>query len=200
MAAVFLRHFLRRVAEAKASRYPVRLPGRPRKQAAERNFFMAKGKPKPQNFAPRIVNRKATHDYDISDKLEVGIKLRGTEVKSVRHSHVSLAEGYVAVNPKTMTLELYNVDIAHYPQAGPIQHEPKRVRTLLAHKREIQNLFGKTTAKGVTLIPLAMYFKNGMAKLEIGVGVGRKQADKRQDIRKKEAEREMRKAMTRRVL
>lgn len=161
---------------------------------------MAKKKKINHNFSPRIVNRRATHDYDISDKLEVGIKLLGTEVKSVRHSHVSLAEGYVSVDQRSMTLQLFNVDIAHYAQAGPIQHEPKRIRALLAHKREIKSLFGKTTAKGITLVPMAMYFKNGMAKLEIGVGVGRKQSDKRQDIRKKEAEKEMRKAMTRRVL
>ena len=161
---------------------------------------MAKGKKKSQNFSPRIVNRKATHDYHISETLEVGIKLLGTEVKSVRHAHVSLAEGYVAVDPRSMTLQLMNVDIAHYPQAGPIQHEPKRTRTLLAHKREINNLFGKTTAKGVTLIPMAMYFKDGRAKLEVGVGTGKKQQDKRQDIRKKEADMEMRRAMTRKVL
>jgi len=161
---------------------------------------MAKKKKNIHNFAPRILNRRATYDYDISDKLEVGIKLLGTEVKSVRHSHVSLAEGYVAVDPRTMTLQLFNVDIAHYAQAGPIQHDPKRVRTLLAHKREINNLFGKTTAKGVTLVPMAMYFKNGMAKRQIGGGVGKKQADKRQDIRIKEADRDIRRAMTRKIL
>jgi SsrA-binding protein len=161
---------------------------------------MAKSKKPNPNFAPRIVNRKARHDYHISDTLEVGIKLRGTEVKSVRHSHVSLAEGYVGVDPKTMTLQLFNVDIAHYAQAGPIQHEPKRTRALLAHKREIKSLFGKTTAKGTTLVPLALYFKNGMAKLEVGVGTGKKQQDKRQDIRKAEADREIRRAMTRKIL
>lgn len=163
---------------------------------------MAKNKNKKSktNFSPRIVNRRATHDYDISDKLEVGIKLLGTEVKSVRHSQVSLAEGYISVNPHAMTLQLFNVDIAHYAQAGPFQHDPKRVRLLLAHKREINKLYGRTTAKGVTIIPLSMYFKNGMAKLEIGVGVGRRQSDKRQDIRKKEAEKEIRQGMTRKIL
>ncbi|MBB6431521.1 SsrA-binding protein SmpB [Algisphaera agarilytica] len=161
---------------------------------------MAKRKKPPRNFEPRILNRRAKHDYDISEKLEVGMKLLGTEVKSIRHGHVSLAEGYVAVNPNAMTLQLHNVDIAHYPQAGPFQHDQKRVRLLLAHKREIKQLYGRTTAKGVTIIPLALYFKNGMAKLEIGVGVGKRQADKRQDIRKKEADKEIRKAMTRRVI
>ncbi|MEM1107261.1 MAG: SsrA-binding protein SmpB [Planctomycetota bacterium] len=170
------------------------------RKAAERNLVMAKRKKPPRNFEPRILNRRAKHDYDISDKLEVGIKLLGTEVKSIRHGHASIAEGYVAVNIDAMHLQLYNVDIAHYPQAGPFQHDPKRVRTLLAHKREIKQLYGKTTAKGVTIIPLALYFKNGMAKLEIGVGVGRKQADKRQDIRKRDAENEIRKAMARKVM
>ncbi len=152
------------------------------------------------NFAPRIVNRRARHDYHLSDELEVGIKLLGTEVKSVRLGHVSLAEGYVGIDPRSLTLQLFNVDIAHYPQAGPVQHDPRRVRTLLAHKREINSLLGKTTAKGVTLVPLALYFKDGRAKLEIGVGVGKKQQDKRQDLKKKEADREMQRAMTRKIL
>lgn len=157
-------------------------------------------KKSPHNFEPRILNRRASHDYHISDKLECGIQLLGTEVKSIRHGKVSLAEGYVAVEPRGMTLQLFNIDIAHYPQAGPFQHDPKRTRTLLAHKREINSLYGKTTAKGVTLIPLAMYFVNGMCKVEIGVGIGKKQQDKRQDIRKKEADRDIRRAMTRKVL
>ena len=161
---------------------------------------MAKNKKQKHNYAPRIFNRRATFDYHISDKLECGIKLLGTEVKAVRLGLVSLAEGYVAIDPKTEQLQLLNVDIAHYPQAGPIQHEPKRIRPLLAHKREIRSLFGKTTAKGVTLVPMAMYFVRGMAKLEVGVGTGKKQQDKRQDIRKAEADREIRRAMTRKIL
>ncbi len=152
------------------------------------------------NFAPRIVNRRATHDYAISDKLEVGVKLLGSEVKSVRLGHVSLAEGYVAIDPKRLTLQLFNVDIAHYPQAGPLQHDPKRVRTLLAHKREINSLLGKTTAKGVTLVPMAMYFVDGRIKLEVGLGVGKKHYDKRQDLKKAEADRDIRRAMARQVL
>ena len=152
------------------------------------------------NYTPRIVNRRATHDYLVSDKLEVGVKLQGSEVKSVRLGHVSLAEGYVAIDPKKLTLQLFNVDIAHYPQAGPLQHDPKRVRTLLAHKREINSLLGKTSAKGVTLVPMAMYFVDGRIKLEIGVGVGKKHYDKRQDLKKAEADREMRRAMARQVL
>ena len=160
---------------------------------------MARKKPA-HNYAPRIVNRRATHDYLISDKLEVGVKLLGSEVKSVRLGHVSLAEGYVAIDPKKLTLQLFNVDIAHYPQAGPLQHDPKRIRTLLAHKREINSLLGKTSAKGVTLVPMAMYFVDGRIKLEIGVGVGKKHYDKRQDLKKAEADREMRRAMARQIL
>jgi len=160
---------------------------------------MAKHK-KPVNLSPRIDNRRAHHDYHLSDKLEVGVALRGSEVKSIRNGQVSLAEGYVAVNPKTEELELLNVDIALYPQAGPNQHEPRRPRRLLAHKREIRSLLGKTTAKGVTVIPLAMYFVRGRVKLEIALGTGKKTHDKRQDMKKAAADRDMRRAMTRKVI
>lgn len=159
---------------------------------------MAK-KTKPANLSPRIANRRAHHDYHISEKLEVGIALRGSEVKSVRNSQVSLAEGYCAVDPKTEELVLYNVDIALYPQAGDRQHEPKRPRKLLAHKRQIRSLMGKTTAKGVTIVPLAMYFSKGLIKLEIGIGTGKKTQDKRQDMKKRDADKEIRRAMSRRV-
>ncbi len=157
-------------------------------------------KDKPTNLSPRIVNRRATHDYHIEEKLEVGVMLRGSEVKSIRHSQVSLAEGYVSVDPRTQALMLYNVDIALYPQAGDNQHEPKRPRRLLAHRRQIENLLGKTTTKGVTIVPLAMYFVRGMVKLEVGLGTGKKTHDKRQDMKKQVADREMRRAMTRKVI
>jgi len=158
-----------------------------------------KGKTKP-DYSPRIVNRRARHDYAITETLECGIKLVGSEVKSVRLGKVSLAEGYASVDPKSMALELHNIDIAHYPQAGEHQHEPKRTRRLLAHKQQINQLMGATTSKGTTLIPLAMYFTRGVAKVEIGVAEGKKHQDKRQDLKKKEHEREMRRAMTRRTL
>ena len=161
---------------------------------------MAKKKPQKRNLSPRISNRRAHHDYHISDRIEVGIALRGSEVKSVRNGQVSLAEGYVYVDPKTEELILANVEISHYPHAGPTQHEPKRSRKLLAHKRQIQHLRGKTTAKGTTLVPVAMYFKDGLIKLEIGVGVGKRSYDKRQDMKKREARREIERGMTRRRL
>ena len=160
---------------------------------------MAKKKKHPRNFSPRIENRRAHFDYAITDKLECGIKLMGSEVKSIRHGHVSLNEGYVAINPNSMGMDLLNVDIALYAQAGVHQHQPRRARHLLAHKREVKALHQKTFAKGATLVPLAMYFKNGMCKVEIGLGIGKKQHDKRRDIQKAEADRDIRRAMAREV-
>ncbi len=158
------------------------------------------GKAKSNNMSPRIVNRRAFHDYHISEKLEVGIVLRGSEVKSVRGGKVSLAEGFAQVDPRTLELFLINVDIGAYEQAGENQHEPKRVRKLLAHRRQIDQLLGKISSKGTTLVPLAMYFVRGMVKVEIGVGEGRRQQDKRQDMKKRDAEKEIRRAMTRRKI
>jgi SsrA-binding protein len=157
-------------------------------------------KKKNDNLSPRIANRKALHDYFITEKLEVGIVLSGSEVKSIRNSQVSLAEGYARVDPDSLELYLHNVDIALYPHAGVNQHTPKAPRKLLAHKREIEKLLGATTVKGTTLVPLAMYFKNGRVKVEVGVGVGKKTFDKRQAIKKKSADREIRRGMTRKVL
>ncbi len=157
---------------------------------------MAKGKPKPGSLEPRILNRRARYDYEVLDKLECGIQLLGSEVKSVRHGQVSLAEGYAQVNEKTLQIHLYNVDIAPYAQAGPLQHDPKRTRLLLAHKREINRLIGQTSDRGVTLTPLAMYFKHGRVKVEIGVARGKKQYDKRQDLKKRDSDREIRRAMS----
>lgn len=154
--------------------------------------------PQTKNLSPRIANRRATHDYHISEKLEVGIVLRGSEVKSVRQGQVSLAEGYVMIDLKTEQLILSGVEISRYLHAGQVQHETKRPRKLLAHKRQIRHLMGKTTAKGTTIVPLAMYFSRGLIKLEIGIGVGKKTYDKRQDMKKREARREIDRAMTRR--
>jgi len=161
---------------------------------------MAKGKKRKENLEPRIENRRAKRDYNLSGHLECGIVLQGSEVKSVRYARVSLAEGYASVNPHTMELWLQNVDIALYPQAGPLQHVPKNARKLLAHKREIQRLFGATTAKGVTLVPTAMYFKDGRVKVEIAIAEGKRSYDKRDDIKKKEMDRDIKRGMTRKIL
>jgi len=161
---------------------------------------MAKRK-QDKTHAPRIENRRARHDYEILDKLEVGVELVGSEVKSIRQGSVSLAEGFAKVDPRHGNLELHNVDIAPYSHAhGANGHTPRRARRLLAHKREIARLIGQSHDKGVTLIPLSMYFKRGWVKLEIGVARGKKEFDKRQSLKKKESRREIDRAMTRKVL
>lgn len=162
---------------------------------------MAKGKKSdkldPKEMSPRIVNRRARHDYAIGDKIECGIQLMGSEVKAIRLGRVSLQEGYATVDERRLELWLKQVDIGPYEQAGEFAHEPKRPRKLLAKKHEIKRLAQETTATGVTLVPLAVYFKRGVAKVEIGLASGKKSHDKRQDIKKREMDREMRRAMTR---
>ncbi|MCC7146510.1 MAG: SsrA-binding protein SmpB [Phycisphaeraceae bacterium] len=149
---------------------------------------------------PRILNRKAHHDYHILEKIEVGIELAGSEVKSVRNGQVSLAEGFAHIEPATEELFLHNVHIGEYKQAGPLGHVPVHPRKLLAHKREIVRLLTQTDSKGLTLIPLAMYFVRGWAKVELGLAAGKKQHDKRQDLKSREADRAIRRAMTRKTL
>jgi len=155
-------------------------------------------KERTDNLSPRIANRKAFHDYHIIEKIEVGIALRGSEVKSIRMGKVNLAEGFARVEPGDMGLYLYNVDIAPYsPATGVNAHEPQRPRKLLAHKREIIKLLDHTTAKGATMVPLTMYFVRGMVKVEIGVATGKQAHDKRQDIKKRDADRDIRRGLTR---
>ena len=145
---------------------------------------------------PTIENRQARHDYAIGDTLEVGIELVGTEVKSVRAGKISLAEGYVSAEASPPRLTLHSVHIAHYPNAGKAaQHELVRPRRLLAHRREISKLADEVKRKGFTIVPLKVYFKNGRAKLLIGLGTGRKAADKRQAIAAREMKRDMDRAM-----
>ena len=153
-------------------------------------------KNKKQANQPRIENRKARHNYHISETLECGIKLVGTEVKSVRQGRVSLAEGYVRAIELPPSLDLHSIHISEYPPAGPKQHLPTRTRTLLAHKREIKKLAILTREKGITLVPLKMYFLNGRAKLLIGVARGKQHSDKRQDLAKRQAQRDIQRAMS----
>ncbi len=161
----------------------------------------AKKKNQTANTSPRIANRKARYDYHILEKLEVGIMLVGCEVKSIRNSQVSLAEGFVRVEPATMELFLYNVDIAPYAHAAATTApDRQRPRKLLAHKRQVANLLGMTTTKGTTIVPLAIYFVRGKAKLEIGVVQGKKTHDKRQTIKDRHAKREIQRGMTRKVV
>ena len=159
---------------------------------------MASKKSKKSSEA-KIENRKARYQYHIGETLECGIKLVGTEVRSVRNGQVSLAEGYVRAVEEPPTLTLHGIHIAEYAPAGARQHNPIRVRSLLAHRREIRKLAQQTREKGVTLVPLKMYFLNGRAKLLIGVGRGKGRADKRQDLATKQARRDIDRAMSRRA-
>jgi SsrA-binding protein len=132
-------------------------------------------------------NRKAFHEYFIEDKYEAGIALQGTEIKSVRASRISLKEGYVGI--RDGELWLYEVHIAPYEQAGLWTHDPKRPRKLLLHRREINKLIGAVQEKGYTIVPLQMYLKGKIAKVEIAVARGKRQYDKREAIAKRDAER-----------
>ena len=157
---------------------------------------VAKPKDKPDN-APRIVNRRATFDYHIDERLECGIELRGTEVKQLRLGQAQMSDAFAAVDGHQ--LFLHNLWIDPYRHAAEhANHEPKRTRRLLAHRREISKLARLTQERGVTLIPTAIYFKEGRAKVEIGLARGKKAYDKREDLKKKSADREIRKAMSRR--
>ncbi len=154
---------------------------------------------KKANNEPTIENRKARHDYHISETLECGMILEGSEVKSCREGKVSLAEGYVRVEPAPPGLYLHNVQIDEYPPARGNQHTPKRVRTLLAHKRQIANLARDTAQKGFTVVPLKMYFKDGRVKCLIGVAKGKGEYDKRQSLKTRDAAKDIRRAMTKRL-
>ena len=153
---------------------------------------------KRSSTTPTTENRRARHQYAIEDTLEVGIILLGSEVKSARAGKVSLAEGYVRVQDRPPGLFLHGVNIAEYPPA-PGAHTPTRPRTLLAHKKEIEKLARRVAIKGVTIVPLRLYFKKGYAKVLIGVGRGRSHHDKRDALAQREARREIDRAMSRRM-
>ncbi|MGI6555109.1 MAG: SsrA-binding protein SmpB [Bacillota bacterium] len=140
------------------------------------------------------VNRKARHDYHIDETYEAGIALRGTEVKSLRDRKVSIKEAYAEV--KNGEVFIHSMHISPYEAGNQFNHDPKRTRKLLMHKSEIRRLIGKTKEKGYTLIPLKVYFnERGKAKVEIGLARGKKVYDKRQDIAKRDAERDMKRAL-----
>lgn len=134
-------------------------------------------------------NRKARHDYFIEESLECGIALVGTEVKSVRKGALNLKDAYALV--KNGELLLHGMHISPFEQGNIFNHDPFRVRKLLAHKREIAKLYSLQQAQGYSLIPLSAYFKDGKVKLELGVCKGKKLYDKRSDIAQRDANREM---------
>lgn len=142
-------------------------------------------------------NRKARFRFEILDTVEAGIALVGSEVKSVRGHGVNFTDSYARIEGNAVYL--YSLDIAPYDKASVEQHDPQRRRTLLLHKREIKRLKGRTNERGLTLVPLKMYFNDrGYAKVLLGVAKGKTLIDKRQDVRKRDAENEMRRARGRR--
>jgi SsrA-binding protein len=138
-------------------------------------------------------NRKAYHEYFILDKLEAGLVLMGTEVKSIREAKINLKESYAAV--KGGEAFLFDCHISPYSHGNRENHEPTRARKLLLHRQEIKKLIGKTQEKGLTLVPLRVYLKRGKIKLELGVARGKKLYDKRETERKKDSDREARAAI-----
>ena len=141
------------------------------------------------NFKVVATNRKAGHEYFLLERYEAGIALQGSEIKSIRAGQISLAEAYIRVDGDEAWLE--DAHIAPYEQAGQFNHEPRRPRRLLLHRREIRQLWNEVRQKGMTIVPTRVYLKNGRAKLEIAVAKGKKLYDKRQTIAKRDAEREI---------
>jgi SsrA-binding protein len=141
-------------------------------------------------------NRKARHDYHIEDTFEAGLVLVGTEVKSLRAGRASLVDGFADVQDGEVWL--HNVHIPEYTEGTWNNHEPRRVRKLLLRREEIKRLVGKTHEQGLTLVPLALYFKDGYAKVEIALARGKRSYDKRHALAEKQANREAQRALARR--
>ncbi len=140
------------------------------------------------------VNRKAYHDYHIEDSVEAGLVLTGTEIKSIRAGRVNLRDSYARVEGRE--LWLLGAHIAPYPGGNRYNHEPKRPRKLLLHRGEIEELGGAVLRKGLTIVPLKMYLKNGIAKVELGVARGKKAYDKREAMAQRDAQREIQRAFS----
>jgi SsrA-binding protein len=141
-------------------------------------------------------NKKARHDYHIDDVFEAGVVLTGTEVKSLRAGRASLVDGYALIKDGEVWLQ--GVHIPEYTEGTWTNHEPRRNRKLLLHRKEIMRLIGKTRDTGVTLVPLSLYFKDGRAKVELALAHGKKSYDKRQALAERQAGREIARAMGRR--
>ncbi|MGE7906047.1 MULTISPECIES: SsrA-binding protein SmpB [Peribacillus] len=137
-------------------------------------------------------NKKAYHDFFIEQTFEAGIVLQGTEIKSIRAAKVNLKDSFAKI--QNGELYLHNMHVSPYEQGNRYNHDPLRTRKLLLHKKEINKLIGETKETGYTIVPLKMYLKNGFAKVLIGLGKGKKQYDKREDLKKKEAKRDIERA------
>ncbi|MBM3978945.1 MAG: SsrA-binding protein SmpB [Planctomycetes bacterium] len=138
-------------------------------------------------------NRRALHEYDILDRVECGIVLVGTEVKSLRDGHANLEDAYGRIDEGEAWL--IGAEIPEYAFGNRLNHKPKRPRKLLLHKREIAKFAGKASEKGLTLVPLRMYFKEGKAKVELAVGKGKQAHDKRESLKTADAKRDIARAM-----
>jgi SsrA-binding protein len=158
----------------------------------------AKGKDQPAKDQIRVVarNRRARFEYELLDKLEAGIVLTGTEVKSLRNGKASLEDAYATIERGEVWL--HGTDIPEYVQANRMNHKPKRPRKLLLHRSEILKFAGKASERGLTLVPVQLYFKNGRAKVELSVAKGKKTHDKREALKTKDAKRDMDRALRRR--
>jgi SsrA-binding protein len=141
-------------------------------------------------------NRKARHDYTVLDTYEAGLVLTGTEVKSLRAGRASLVDGFASISNGEVWL--HNVHIPEYTEGSWTNHEPRRVRKLLMHREEISRLIGKTQESGLTLVPLALYFSDGKAKVEIALARGKRAYDKRRALAERDARREVERAFGRR--
>jgi SsrA-binding protein len=157
---------------------------------------VAKGKKRKADPGDVASNRQASFRYEFLDKLECGIVLQGTEVKSLREGAVQLKDGYASL--RDGELWLYNVHIAPYAPASRENHEPERPRKLLAHRRELERLAGRVAERGLTLVPTRMYFSGPRAKVEIAVARGRDRYDKRQAIKERDTKRDMQRALSER--
>jgi SsrA-binding protein len=142
-----------------------------------------------ENTAQKLIasNKTARLNYDIGDIYEAGMVLSGTEVKALRAGKANLKDSYAVVQDNEVYLR--EMHISHYDHGNRSNHEPLRTRKLLLHKREIKKLYGKSREKGLALVPLRLYFKNGMVKVEIGIGKGKKLYDRREDIKQREERR-----------
>ena len=141
-------------------------------------------------------NRRARFDYRIEDTYEAGLVLTGTEVKSLRAGRASLTDGFAQISDGEVWL--HNVHIPEYTQGTWTNHEPRRTRKLLLHRKEIEKLSSRTAEQGLTLVPLSLYFNDGKAKVELGLGRGKRTYDKRHDLASRDAAREMDRALRRR--
>lgn len=155
-----------------------------------------KNNKKSKQGPPSYNNRRALYDYFIVDTIEVGIVLEGSEVKAIREGSCSLKEGYITVDLQPPRLTLHQVDIGIYQPAGALNHIPKRDRILLAKKREVIKLAREVDQKGVTLVPLELYFSRGYAKVKLAVAKGKATHDKRKAIADRENQRDLQRAMS----